>query len=382
MKKSQEFLRSWVEISKSALIYNLKQFKKAVNPRVKLMAVVKANAYGHGLVKTSKIITKAGVKWLGVDSIDEAIDLRKAKVKTPILVLGYVPQFRLAEIISNNIKLTCYNLKTIEKLGKLAPKLKKVAHIHLKIETGTGRQGIGVEAIPEFINTIGECPFVRLEGISSHFANAEVPSSSFTKKQLSIFRQAIKVFEKNKIHVSTKHIACTAAVIAMPETFFDMVRVGIGLYGLWPSRAIKAFAPKREKIIELRTALSWKTKVAQVKAVKKESLIGYGCTEKVARDSKIAVLPVGYADGYGRRLSSIGYVLIRGKKAKVLGRICMNMMMVDVTSIKGVKVEDEVVLLGRQGDEEITAEDLAEKLGTINYEVVSRINPLTPRIYV
>ncbi len=382
MKKSQEFLRSWVEVNKGALAYNIRQFKKVIKPRVKLMAVVKANAYGHGLIKTSRIAVKAGAKWLGVDSIDEAIDLRKAKVKTPILVLGYVPQVRLAEIISNNIKLTCYNLKTIERLGKLAPKLKKVAHIHLKIETGTGRQGIGVEAIPEFIDTIREYPFVRLEGISSHFANAEVPSSPFTKKQLSVFRQAIKVFEKNKIYVPTKHTACTAAVIAFPETLFDMVRVGIGLYGLWPSRAIKTLAFKGGKIGELRTALSWKTKVAQVKAVKKESPIGYGCTEKIACDSKIAVLPVGYADGYGRGLSGIGYVLVRGKKAKVLGRVCMNMIMVDVTNIKGVKVEDEVVLLGRQRNEEITAEDLAEKLGTINYEVVSRINPLTPRIYV
>lgn len=382
MKKSQEFLRSWVEISKSALTHNLRQFKKIITPRVKLMAVVKANAYGHGLVKTSKIIIKAGAKWLGVDSIDEAIDLRKAKVKTPILVLGYVPEFRLAEIISNNIKLTCYNLKTIERLGKLALKLKKVAHIHLKIETGTGRQGIGLEAIPEFINTIREYPFVRLEGISSHFANAEVPNSSFTKKQLSEFRQAIKVFEKNKIYVPTKHIACTAAVIAFPETLFNMARIGIGLYGLWPSTAIKNLVGKKNIKFQLKPVLTWKTKVAQVKSVKKDLPIGYGCSEKVARDSKIAVLPVGYADGYGRGLSGIGYVLLRGKRAKVLGRVCMNMIMVDVTNIKGVKVEDEVVLLGRQGDEEITAEDIAEKLGTINYEVISRINPLIPRIYV
>ncbi len=383
MKKSQEFLRTWVEISKSALIHNIGQFKKLIKPRVKLMAVVKANAYGHGLVKTSKIAAKAGANWLGVDSIDEALDLRKAKVKTPILVLGYVPQSRLGEVITNNIKLTCYNLETIEILGKLAPKLEKVAHIHLKIETGTNRQGVEPEAIPEFIKLINEYPFVRLEGISTHFANAEIPSSSFTKGQLVKFRQAIKIFQNYKINIPVKHTACTAAVIAFEETLFDMVRVGIGLYGLWPSIAIKNLVSKKKNIkFQLKPVLSWKTKVAQVKFLKKDSPIGYGCQESVVRDSKIAVLPVGYADGYDRKFSSIGNVLIKGKRAKVLGRVCMNMTMVDVTNIKDVGLEEEVVLLGRQGSEEISAQDLAGKLETINYEVVSRINPLVPRIYV
>jgi len=381
MKKSQEFLRTWVEISRSALIHNIGQFKKLIKPRVKLMAVVKANAYGHGLVKTSKIVIKAGAKWLGVDSIDEALDLRKANIKTPILVLGYVPEFRLADAISNNIKLTCYNPETIEYLGKLAPKLKKVAHIHLKIETGTSRQGIEEEVIPEFIKLVKEYPFVRLEGILTHFANAEIPSSSFTKGQLAKFRQAIKIFQNYKIHIPIKHTACTAAVIAFEGTLFDMVRVGIGLYGLWPSIAIKNLVRKKNIKFQLKPVLSWKTKVAQVKFLKKDSPIGYGCTEKVTRDSRVAVLPVGYADGYDRKLSSIGNVLIKGKRAKVLGRVCMNMMMVDVTNIKDVGLEEEVVLLGRQGSEEISAQDLAGKLETINYEVVSRINPLVPRIY-
>lgn len=383
MKKSQEFLRSWVEVNKSALIHNLGQFKKLIKPRVKLMAVVKANAYGHGLIKTSKILAKAGAKWLGVDSIDEALCLRKSNVKAPILVLGYVPMFRLADAVSNNIKLVCYNLKTIERLGLLAPKIKKVAHVHLKIETGTNRQGIVPEAIPDFIKVIKEHPFVRLEGILTHFADAEVPSSSFTKRQLNIFRKAAKVFQNYKIHISVKHTACTAAIIASRETLFDMVRVGIGLYGLWPSRAIRALAlKKKDKKIELWPVLSWKTKIAQVKSVKKDSSIGYGCTEKATRDSKIAVLPIGYADGYDRKLSSIGNVLIKAKRAKVLGRVCMNMIMVDVTNIKNVELEDEVVLLGKQGDEEISAEEIAGKLETINYEIVSRISPLIPRKYV
>lgn len=382
MKKSQEFLRTWVEIDKSALIHNIGQFKKLIKPRVKLMAVVKANAYGHGLVKTSKIAAKAGANWLGVDSIDEALDLRKAKVKTPILVLGYVPQSRLGEVITNNIKLTCYNLETIEALGTLAPKLKKVAHIHLKIETGTNRQGVDSQAIPDFIKVIQEYPFVRLEGISTHFADAEVPSSPFTKGQLNRFNRVLKIFEKEKICIPIKHTASTAAVIAFPETLFDMVRIGIGLYGLWPSMAIKNLVRKKNIRFQLSPVLSWKTKVAQVKFIKKDSPVGYGCTEKVTRDSKIAILPVGYADGYDRKLSGIGSVLIKGRRAKVLGRVCMNMIMVDATFIKDVGPEEEVVLLGKQGAEEITAEDLAGKLGTINYEVVSRINSLVPRIYV
>lgn len=382
MKKSQEFLRSWVEIDKSALIHNLGQFKKLIKPRMKFMAVVKANAYGHGLVKTSRIAAKAGANWLGVDSIDEALDLRKANIKSPILVLGYVPEFRLAEAVSDNIKLVCYNLETIEKLGTLAPKLKKVAHIHLKIETGTNRQGIELEAIPEFIELIREHPFVRLEGIFTHFADAEVPSSSFTKRQLSKFKRAVKIFQSYKIHIPIKHAACTATIIVMPETLFDMVRIGVGLYGLWPSTAIKNLVGKKNIKFQLKPVLTWKTKVAQVKSVKINSPVGYGCSERVTRDSKIAVLPVGYADGYDRKFSSIGNVLIKGKRAKVLGRVCMNMIMVDVTNIKGVGLEDEVVLLGKQGTEEISAQDLAGQLETINYEVVSRINPLIPRIYV
>lgn len=382
MKKSQEFLRTWVEIDKGALIHNIGQFKKLIKPRVKLMAVVKANAYGHGLVKTSKIVVKAGAKWLGVDSIDEALDLRKANVKTPILVLGYVPEFRLGEAVSNNIKLVCYNPETIEKLGILALTLKKVAHVHLKIETGTNRQGIEPKEIFKFIELIRQYPFVRLEGILTHFANAEVPSSPFTKKQAKTFKQAIKIFQNYKIHIPVKHTACTAAVIAFKDSLFDMVRVGIGLYGLWPSRAIENFIDKKHIKFQLKPALSWKTKVAQVKFVKKDSPIGYGCTEKVAHDSKIAVLPVGYADGYDRKLSNIGNALIKGKRAKILGRVCMNMVMVDVTNIDDVELEDEVVLLGKQGAEEISAQDLAQELETINYEVVSRINPLIPRIYV
>lgn len=376
-------MKTWVEINKNKLLHNLEQFRNLVGEKVKIMGVVKANAYGHGLVEVAGVLSEK-VDWFGVDSLAEALKLRETGLKKPILVLGYTELVDLREAVKNNISLTVYNKETIEKLGKIPihnPNLNP--KIHIKIETGTWRQGIGESEILDFVKIIKNYPSIEIEGLSTHFANIEdTTDSSYAMQQLATFSRLASTLEKSSIKIPLKHIACSAATILFPETRLDMVRLGISMYGLWSSKETKAVAKNKNVDLNLKPTMTWKTIVAQVKNVAAGTPIGYGLTERVSRDSKIAILPIGYWDGYDRKLSSVGNVLIHGKRCKVLGRVCMNMIIVDVTDLEKIELEDEVVLLGRQGREEIIADDLAEKIGTINYEVVTRINPLIPRVIV
>lgn len=378
--------KTWVEVDQFAITHNVQQFKGVIGSKVKLLIAVKSNAYGHGLVEVSKITLAAGADWLGVDSLDEALELRQAGVKAPILIIGYILRSRLSEAIEGGFRLTVYNQETIEELGKITDSEKSKVNVHIKIETGTSRQGIMPEDALAFIKLIKKYPRLNIEGISTHFANIEDTTDySYAQKQLKIFRGVVSSLEKEGVNIPLKHTANSAATMLFPETHFAMVRVGISLYGFWPSPETRQVVKKEEdalKDFSLQTAFTWKTVVAQVKSIKAGTAVGYGCTERVKRDSQIAVLPIGYWDGYDRKLSSVGEVLIKGQRCKVLGRVFMNMIVVDVTGCLGVKVEDEVVLLGRQGQEEITADTLADKIGTINYEVVTRINPLIKRIVV
>jgi alanine racemase len=365
--------KTWVEINKKALQNNIGQFRRLIGAKSKLMAVVKANAYGHGLVEVAKIAVKKGADWLGVDSVDEAIKIRKAGTKAPILIMGYTLFLRLKDVVKYDFRQVIYNKETIEKL--------KRGRVHLKVETGTSRQGLEKEGLLELAKFIKKFPQIEIEGIYTHYANIEdTTDHSYAQEQLKRFKEAVNLLEKNGIRVPIKHTACSAAIILFPETYFDMVRLGISMYGLWPSRETFVSAQEKKRKIKLEPILTWKTKIAQIKNIKAGTPISYGLTEKISQDSKIAILPVGYFDGYDRKLSGVGNVLIGGKRCKILGRVCMNMIMVDVSHIPDIKLEDEVVLLGKQGKEQITAEELAQKIGTINYEVVTRINPLIPRI--
>jgi alanine racemase len=374
-------MKTWVEINKNNLLHNLKQFRKLVGDDVKIMAVVKANAYGHGLIEVASTISDK-VDWFGVDSLAEALKLREIGIKKPILILGYTELADLREAVKNNISLTVYNKETIKKLGKIPiqnPNLNP--KIHIKVETGTSRQGVLEKDIQDFMETIKKFPSIQIEGLSTHFANIEdTTDSSFAMKQLATFSRVASTLEKNGVLVPPKHTACSAATILFPETRFEMVRLGISMYGLWSSKETKAVAKNKNLELDLKPALTWKTIVAQIKNLPADTSVGYGLTERVSRDSKIAVLPIGYWDGYDRKLSSVGNVLIHGKRCKVLGRVCMNMIVVDATDLEKIELEDEVVLLGRQGKDEITAEEIAQKIGTINYEVVTRINPLISRL--
>lgn len=370
--------RTWLEIDEKALSHNLKEIRKIIGKNVRLMAVVKSNAYGHGLIKTAKLIEKHQLAdWFGVDSLSEALLLRQHKIKAPILVMGMILKENFRKAAENNIRIAVYNKEAVLALTSLKIPLK----IHLKIETGTMRQGIYLKDLPAFIQLIKKYPQLTIEAIYSHFANIEdTTNHSFAKKQLRIFQQALKIVHNYKIY-PIAHTACSAALILYPETHFDMVRLGLSMYGYWSSPQTFVSAKNLGRQITLKPALTWKTRIAQIKTVKANTPIGYGLTEKVSRNTKIAVLPVGYWDGYDRKLSSIGNVLISGIRCKVIGRVCMNMMMVDINHLNNVFLEDEAILLGKQGKETITVEEIAQKAGTINYEIITRINPLIPRIY-
>jgi alanine racemase len=377
-------LLQWVEIDSSALTHNIHQFRKQVGEKRKFLAMVKANAYGHGILEVSRIAVNAGADWLGVHSLEEGILLRKEGFTCPILVAGTIPLDGLKEAVAHELRLTVYNFKTLDTLSKACRQLQKKAFLHVKVETGTYRQGIRKEEALSFMKKAQENPYLVLEGISSHFANIEdTTDHTYAQSQLQNFKRIVEALEKNKIEIPLKHMSCSASAILFPDTYFDMVRAGIGMYGLWPSKEtfLSCRLQKREPL-RLEPVLSWKTRIAQVKKVPKGSFIGYGCTYRVSRKSVLAVLPIGYYDGYDRGLSNSSYVLVRGKRAPLRGRVAMDFIVVDVTDIPHVELEDEVVLLGKDGEESIRADDLASLVGTINYEIVTRINPLIPRIVI
>ena len=378
MKKN----KVWVEISKSALIHNLKQFRKLIGPNKKLAAIVKSNAYGHGLIEIAKIAENSKADWLGVDSVDEAITLKKNKLKSPILILGYTIYSRLSDIVNHSFRQTVYSKEIIKKLGQISNRKKKKTYLHLKLETGTSRQGVLEKDLIKLIKLIKQYKYLNLEGISTHFANIEdTTDHTYARKQLADFKRLVEKAEKKfNQKIPIKHAACSAATILFPQTHFNLVRAGISIYGLWSSGKTHVSAKDRKINFTLKPVLTWKTIIAQVKKLKAGAPIGYGLTEILTQDSKIAILPIGYWDGYDRSLSSIGNVLIQGKRCRILGRVCMNMIIVDVSHITNIKPEDEVVLIGQQGQEKITADEIAGKINTINYEVVARINPLLYKI--
>jgi alanine racemase len=374
--------KTWVEVSKGALVANARTLARAAGKNVKLMAVVKSDAYGHGTAEVVRSLVAAPVDWFGVDSVREAEAVRAAGTKKPVLVLGYTPFSDAARAVRQGISLIVYNKENVDALAKVATK-KRPAKIHLKLETGTSRQGILAEELPAFLAHLKRRKNVILEGVSTHYANIEdTTDSTYAFGQLDRFLGMLETVQRAGFAPTLVHSACSAAVLLYPETHFGMVRSGIALYGLWPSKETKVSARQKGKSLTLVPALSWKTVVAQVKDLPEGAQVSYGLTEKLSRQSKVAVLPVGYWDGFDRKLSSVGHVLVRGKRAKVLGRVCMNMCVIDVTDIPGVKTEDEVVLIGAQGREVITAEEVAAHVGTINYEIVTRINPLIPRVAV
>jgi alanine racemase len=377
---------TWIEISEAAYLHNLNFFRTKVGTRPELSVVIKANAYGHGWQTIARIASKHGVDSFCVHSLNEALKLRHAGFNQNILVMGHIPLNCLSDAIRNNLRVVVYNRETLEKLHILSEKLGKLVRIHLKLETGTYRQGIDQNDLPWFLEKLKHTPRVILEAVYTHFANIEdTTNHEYADFQRYLFKKMVEIVRNKGFPILKKHAACTAAALLFPDLHFDMVRLGIGQYGYWPSQqTMVSYREKYKTSISdtLRPVLSWKTRISQIKAVSKGNTIGYGRTYKTTRDSIIAVLPIGYSDGYDRSISNQGYVLIGGHRAPIRGRICMNLMMVDVTDIPDVALEQEVVLIGQQGSERITAEDLAEWSGTIHYEILARLNPEIPRVMV
>ncbi|MCP2620241.1 alanine racemase [Candidatus Aminicenantes bacterium AC-334-K16] len=386
MKKAQREWLTWIELNEKAYAHNLAFFRRKITPKTELSVVVKANAYGHGLRPIVTLAEKYGVDSYCVHSLEEALELRTLGVKKDILIMGPIPPAGLQEAIVHNFRLALFSFQTLELLDELTRQRQKPIRVHLKLETGTYRLGINQKELQPFLARLQQTPFVRLEAAYTHFANIEdTTDHSYAFTQMARFKAMVKSIIKAGFPTIKLHTACSAALLLFPETHFNLVRLGISQYGLWPSREtflsykIK-HTTNRENV--LWPVLTWKTRIGQIKTVPAKETIGYGRTYQTSRLTRLAVLPVGYADGYDRRLSNQSYVLIRGRRAPVRGRVCMNLIMVDITDIEGADVGEEVVLLGSQGSETISAEALASLIGTINYEVVTRLNPHLPRIIV
>ena len=359
-----------------ALEHNYAEFKRLLRPSTKLMAVVKSNAYGHGLVECGQYFASIGADWLGVDSVVEAYKLRQVGIQTPTLVFGYIVEKNIEQAVEENISVTVSNFEVLGMIMRL--NLSKKIKVHIKIDSGMHRQGFQSTEIPELIKRLEPAASkLEIEGVYTHFASAKKPSqSSATRSQVEIFESACQALEAAG-HEFIRHAAATGGSLVYPEAHYDMVRIGIGLYGLWPSEEVRR---EHSKATTPKPALSWKTIVTEVKTVKKGESIGYDFTHTFAGDARVAILPIGYWHGYDRELSNKAWVFVRGKRAKVIGRVSMDMVTIDVTEIDGVKPGDEVVLLGNQGTQEITADELAGYCQTINYEIVTRLNPRMKRL--
>ncbi|MBI5530107.1 MAG: alanine racemase [Candidatus Doudnabacteria bacterium] len=367
--------RTWIEISQKAITHNYKTFRSLVNPKVKYLAVVKSNAYGHELIGFAKAQSKLGADFLGVDSITEAKSLRESGIKKPILVLGYTLPIHFGLAEKYKISLTISSAQGLTALIKSGKKVK----IHLKLDTGMHRQGFFVNDLEKVCELLNQHSKILVEGVYTHFASAKKPDShNETEKQILQFKQAVSIIRAAGFSPIT-HAAATAGTLNYPEAHFDMVRIGIGMYGLWPS-------PETQKVMEkkypLLPALTWKSIISEAKWVEKGEKVGYDYTETLQMKSLLAVVPIGYWHGYWRAFSGKASVLAGGKRCKVVGRIAMDMIVIDITGVPKVKAGDEVVLIGKQGKEEISAGELAQLAGTTHYEVVTRLNPLIKKVYL
>lgn len=370
---------SWVEVSGDRLRRNVQAFRNLLQPETRLMTVVKANAYGHGLELASAAIA-GSTDWFGVDSISEALTLDDAVGDKPILILGDFAPEHASTVVERGFRQVVYRMDVAESLSAEARRQRAPARIHLKLETGTNRQGIGLADVAEFGKATAALPGMEIEGAYTHFANIEdTLDPTFARRQLHRFHRALDMLGGSGIRPKHVHAAATAGILLYPETHFSMVRLGIGAYGVWPSRETRLAARERGLDLKLIPALEWKTRIAQLKPIEAGEYVGYGLSFQASRNMTLAVLPTGYYEGYDRRLSNAGHALVRGRIAPVVGRVAMNMTVVDVTDLPPPRLDEEVVLLGRQAECEITADELADRIGTISYEMLSRINPLLER---
>lgn len=375
-KVEHSFYRPTIaEIDLDAVTHNVHFFKERIPHSMTILAIVKADAYGHGAVPIVKHLQSIGIHYFAVAFIDEAIELRKAGIMDPILILGHTSISAVEKAFEYDITLTVFTKEIIKQIHLVGEKQKKKLKVHIKVDTGMGRIGVFPEEALTFFHELRKSPWIEIEGVFTHFATADEEDKTFTQKQYKTF---MTVAEKMKSiqDIRFVHASNSAAMIDMPNLQQTMTRLGISLYGLLPSKNVKISNH------HLKPVMSIKSKVVYLKKVFKGQSVSYGATFVAPRDTMVATIPIGYADGFSRGLSNKGFVLIRGEKAPVIGRVCMDQIMIDVTDIPLVQVDDEVVIYGTQNGLSIQMDDHAEQLGTINYELATLVGKRIPRIYL
>lgn len=371
---------SYFELSKKNLIHNIKELKNLSKKGTKIVSMIKANAYGHGQNEVAKIL-EPHTDYFGVNSIGELETLRKV-TKKKTFVLGYVQNSDLEKAIKLGCVLSVFSMDHFRKINKKINKLKKIQEVNISIDAHLGREGFLESELLELFKKLKKSKYIKVLGVYAHFANIEdTLNFSHANKQIKKYEKAIKIAKEFGFLELETHISATSGLLVYEtkKGIHPVVRLGIGLYGLWPSENLKNLYKNK---IDLNPVLSWKTKIAQIKTLPKGSTIGYGLTYVTKKETKIAVIPMGYSDGLDRGLSNKGEVLIGGTKCKILGRIAMNMFVADINHLSNVKVENEVVIIGTQEKEKITVEEVAEKIGSINYEIIARLSALLPKILI
>lgn len=377
MTSLDEIRPVWAEIDLDNLAHNIKEVRRVTKKDALVTAVVKANAYGHGSIMAAKTFLENGADRLAVATLSEGIELRKAGIKAPILILGYTPESQAKIAIENDIIQTVYTYENAKVLSNIAKSINSTAKVHIKIDTGMSRIGFKVEekTIDEIVK-ISKLSNLYMEGIFTHFAKADEKDKTFTEKQFEKFQWVIDELEKKDIHIPIKHVSNSAGIIDLPQYNLDMVRGGIMIYGLYPSNEV------RKDRVSLKPAMKLKAKISNLKVVPKGTGISYGQIFITNKESKIATIPIGYADGFTRLLTSKGEVSIKGNRAPIVGKICMDQCMIDVTDIPDVEIGDEVILFGDGKDNSPHIDEIAKKLGTINYEIVCMVGRRVPRVYI
>lgn len=371
---------TWIEIDRSALENNVRQLRRLIGPQRRLTAVVKANAYGHGAAPVAQIALAAGADALAVAALGEAAELRGAGVNAPILVLGYTPGWLAAEAVTLDATLAVFDVESACAYSEAAAAGGRTLRLHVKVNSGMNRLGVGIDDAPALIAQLAALPGLAVEGVFTHFATSDAADKSHAYEQLRRFTALLAALEAAGLRPPLAHAANSAALLTMPESRLDMVRAGIALYGLDPDEDDTPIPA------EFRPVLAWKAVVAQVRSLAAGEAVSYGREFIAEQPMQVAVVPVGYADGFPRRPRHWGSVLVHGRAAPILGRVCMDQCIVDVTKSaaagEAVRQGDEVVLIGRQSDAAISAEEAARRIGTINYDVTSRILSRVPRVVV
>ena len=369
--------RTWAEIDITALTENFKEIRRITLPSAKVLAVVKADAYGHGAIEVAQDLIKSGADYLAVACMDEGIELRRAGIDSPILLLGASSEEECPELIKNSLIPTVFSFEFAKKLSEAAEKINKKVKIHIKVDSGMSRlgfvAGINDDETSDTIIKISQLPFIEVEGIFSHFATSDEADATYTKLQFDRFIKICNTIEEKGLKIPIRHIANSAAIMMYPEYHLDMVRAGIILYGCYPSSEVD------HNKLNLKPVMTIKSRISMVKTLEENRGVSYGKTYITNQPTKIATVPIGYADGYTRLLSSKAKMIANNTPVPVIGRICMDQCMIDVTNVNTINTGDEVIVFGADG---ITADNLAELIGTINYEIICMISRRIPRIYL